>query len=191
MQTIKCKGMPPQARDAYEKIVQFFFAFPQEEFSLNEIAKKLVIAKMTANRIVTKLEKEGFLQKKVIGKLWQVHANQSHKYFTTKKIPYNLQLVYESDIREWITKNIKGIKTIIFFGSYRKGDDIRTSDLDIAVEVQNEQEQKIYEVKVEEMGYRKDIQMHIHCFSRKRIDKNLFANIANGIILEGFLEVYS
>ena len=180
----KCKGTAPQAREAYEKIMHFFFAFSKEEFSLNEIAKRLGIAKASANRIIIKLEKEGFLQKKIVGKLWQIQANQSHKYFTTKKIPYNLQLVYESDIRDWITKNIKETKAIILFGSYRKGDDLSTSDLDIAVEIENEQEQEIYEVKIEEMGYRRGIEMHIHCFSRKKIDKNLFANIANGIILE-------
>ena len=39
------------------------------------------------------------------------------------------------------------------------------------------------------IGYRKNVPVNVHVFSRNKIDLNLFANIANGIILEGFLEV--
>ena len=39
------------------------------------------------------------------------------------------------------------------------------------------------------LGYRKNIKVNLHVFSRKHIDLNVFANIANGIVLNGFLEV--
>jgi len=32
--------------------------------------------------------------------------------------------------------------------------------------------------------------VHLHIFSRNKVDLNLFANISNGIILDGFLEVH-
>lgn len=190
MQSCKLNGTKETATGAYEKILHLFFAFPIEEFSLNEIAKRLAIAKTTARQVIKDLEKEGFVKKKVIGKLWQIKAYQSHKYFTTKKIPYNLQLVYESGVIEWIKKNVPEAKATILFGSYRKGDDIATSDIDIAVEIVTEKGQKIIEGKIQAMGYRKDVPVQIHCFSQKKIDANLFANIANGIIIEGFIEVH-
>jgi hypothetical protein len=39
-----------------------------------------------------------------------------------------------------------------------------------------------------DIGYRKNVLVNLHLFTRNRVDLNLFANIANGIVLEGFLE---
>ena len=38
-------------------------------------------------------------------------------------------------------------------------------------------------------GYRTNVPVNIHLFSEKNINLNLFSNISNGIILDGFLEV--
>ena len=49
---------------------------------------------------------------------------------------------------------------------------------------------KIIEMKpIDTFGYRKNVPVHLYVFSRNNVDINLFANIANGIVLEGFLEV--
>jgi predicted nucleotidyltransferase len=81
-------------------------------------------------------------------------------------------------------------RAVVLFGSYRKGDDIETSDIDIAVEVIGDAEMKIMPLgAIPQLGYRKKVPVNIHIFSRNKIDINLFANIANGIVLEGFLEV--
>ena len=82
------------------------------------------------------------------------------------------------------------MKNIILFGSYRKGDDDERSDIDIAVEVLGDEEPKIINIGVlNKIGYRNGIKINVYVFSRNKIDLNLFANIANGIGLEGFLEV--
>ena len=48
---------------------------------------------------------------------------------------------------------------------------------------------KIVELGVlPEFGYRKDVLVNLYIFSRNKADLNLFSNIANGIVLEGFLE---
>ena len=174
---------------AYDKIQEWFFAFPEEEFSLNDIAEALGIAKSSANTIVSQLVHDGFLTLTILGKLWRIKANPQHQWFTTRKIPFNLKLVYESGIFDWVEQYVPMAKVIILFGSYRKGDDIKTSDLDIAVEITEEKELSISKARIKKLGYRKDINVNFHIFSRKKIDINLFANIANGIVLNGFLEV--
>ncbi len=174
---------------AYDKIHAWFFAFPEEEFSLNDIAEALGIAKASANTIVSQLVHDGFLTLTILGKLWRIKSNPQHQWFTTRKIPFNLRLVYESGIIEWVEREIPSAKSIILFGSYRKGDDIKMSDLDIAVEISEENELDIWKVVIEQLGYREKINANIHLFSRKKVDINLFANIANGIVLKGFLEV--
>ena len=175
---------------AFMKVVYWFFAHPDREISLNDLTKNVSISKSTANKIVTKLVKEGFLKKEVLGKVWRISCGISHPYNTMIKIPHNLQLAYTSGIIELILKQIPNARAIILFGSYRKGDDNDKSDLDIAVEVLGEKEVKIFNFGVlPEFGYRKDVPVNVHIFSRESIDLHLFSNIANGIILWGFLEV--
>ena len=178
---------------AYDKIHAWFFAYPTKEFSLNELSKNLEISKTAANVIVSQLEKESFLEKEILGKLWRIKANQYHPNFIKRKIPFNLQHVYKSGIIEWIKENIPNSKSIILFGSFRWGEDVKESekesDLDIAVEVENNKPLQILQGVIKEFGYRKNVKVSIHIFSRNSIDLNLFSSIANGIVLDGFLEV--
>lgn len=174
---------------AYDKIHAWFFAFPQGEFSLNDLAAELEISKTTANVVISQLIQDGFLNVSKLGKLWRIKTNQDHKWFTTRKIPFNLRLVYECGIIGWIEQHVQNAKAIILFGSYRSGDDIEKSDLDIAVEVSGNQKLEIFTVTILEVGYRKNVRANVHLFSRNHVDINLFASIANGIVLSGFLEV--
>lgn len=189
-QTIKLKrSVRSELERAYDKIHVWFFAYPQEEFSLNDICKQLAISKTTANKIVLHLEAEHFLEKHVLGKLWRIKANPAHPYFVRRKIPFNLKSVYESGILEWISENIPEAKAVVLFGSYRKGDDLPESDLDIAVEIAGDKELEIITATIPEFGYRKNVKVNVQVFTRNHINLNLFASIANGIVLEGFLEV--
>lgn len=181
---------PTDAISAYNKVQQLFFDYPTKEFSLNDLCSVVKISKSTANLVVTQLVNEGFLKVSEIGRVWRISCNQEHRYNITRKIPYHLVLVYESGIIEAIHAAVPGARTIILFGSYRKGDDNESSDIDIAVEVVDDGEIKITKLgSVSQLGYRKDVSVQMHIFSRNKINLSLFANIANGIVLEGFLEV--
>ncbi len=175
--------------EALLRVVYWFFAFPTKEISLNDLTEEVEISKTTANKVVGLLEKEGFLKKEVLGKTWRISCNHEHLYNITIKIPHNLWLIYESGILGKIHQIFANPRTIILFGSYRKGDDTEDSDLDIALEVLDDKEVEIYDLGKISIGYRKNVQVNLHIFSRNKIDLNLFSNIANGIILEGFLEV--
>ena len=186
----KIKGISiNELERAYDKVHAWFFAFPEREFSLNELSEELEIGKTTANIVVLQLAKDGFLKLSRLGKLWRISANQAHRWFETRKVPFNLRNVYESGIIDWIDANITNAKVIILFGSYRKGDDVEVSDLDIAVEVTGNRKFEIFKVMIQRLGYRENVKANIHVFSRNNIDINLFASIANGIVLTGFLEV--
>lgn len=171
------------------KVLYWFFAFPNRETSLSDLAKETRISKTTANKVVRQLTNEGFLKKEVLGKIWRISCNQDHEYNSTLKIPYNLSQIYESGIIRDVYKKTSNPKTIILFGSYRKGDDTEKSDIDIAVEVLSKEGIKIETLGIiDKLGYRKNISVNLHIFSRNKTDINLFSNIANGIVLEGFLE---
>jgi len=186
----KLNKVNSQEVEAYQKILFWFFSYPNKEFSLSDIAKELNISKNTASYITNELCKEEFLKIQTIGRIWRISCNKNHIYNYSKKISYNLMMVYESGIIEEIHKIIPNPKNIILFGSYRKGDDDENSDIDIAIEIIGNEEPKIHELGViSKFAYRKDVLVNLHIFSRNKIDINLFSNIANGIVLEGFLEV--
>lgn len=185
----KIKKADVQETEAYWKILRWFFSYPNKEMSLSDLSQVLEISKKTANKFVTLLVNEGFLRKEVLGKIWRISCNPNHVYNASRKIGYNLTLVYESGIRKMIWNMVPNYKAIVLFGSYRKGDDTEKSDVDIAVEVADKEELRIIDFVVPQLGYRKNVHVQAHIFSRDKIDLNLFSNVANGIVLEGFLEV--
>lgn len=184
------KVSPEEVLTAYHRVMTWFFAYPAEDFTLNELHTSVGMAKTTAREAVNLLLKDGFLDIKTIGRLWRIRANPKHEYFYTKKIAYNLAMVYESRLLDQINKNHPNSLAVVLFGSYRKGDDIPESDLDIAVEILGGEPIKVMELGViSQFGYRQNVKVNLHVFSRNKIDLNVFSNIANGIVLQGFLEV--
>ncbi|MEK6983008.1 MAG: nucleotidyltransferase domain-containing protein [Nanoarchaeota archaeon] len=194
-EVVELKSKFQELNEGYQKVLLWFFSFPSQQMSLTDLADNLNISKTTANRIVTMLEKEGFLIKDVLGKVWRISCNQQHIYNFSKKIAYNLIMVYESPliqaIRDFMQNEFKqNPRVLILFGSYRKGDDTEKSDIDIAIEILGNQSLSIHEFRIfPQFGYRKNVKVNLHIFTRNNVDLNLFSNIANGIVLEGFLEV--
>ncbi|NOZ81098.1 MAG: nucleotidyltransferase domain-containing protein [DPANN group archaeon] len=182
-----------ELNEAYNKVLSWFFSFPETEAGLNDLAEYLKISKTTAKKIVERMVEEEFLIKKVYGKAWRIACNRSHPYNYTKKIAFNLSMVFEAynkSLKNQIQEIVGIANAIVLFGSYRKGDDTEKSDVDIAVEVNSDKDVRIIEMgRMPRFGYRKDVPVNLHIFTRNKIDINLFSNIANGIVLEGFLEV--
>ncbi|MBS3135591.1 nucleotidyltransferase domain-containing protein [Candidatus Woesearchaeota archaeon] len=179
--------------EAYQKVLYWFFSFPGRNIGLNELSSALRISKTTAKKVVVDLEKEGFLKRKVYGKTWVISCDVSHNFNFTKKVAFNLAMVfgaYRSGLKGRINDFVGNAQAVILFGSYRKGDDTEKSDIDIAVEVVGNADLKIIQLGImQQFGYRKDVPINLHVFSRNKVDINMFSNIANGIVLEGFLEV--
>jgi len=180
----------PEFDEPYQKVQAWFFSFSSRQPTLSELSKTLNMSKTTANEAISRLVEEGFIIKEVIGRAWRLSYNRQHPHNFSRKIAFNLKGVYESGILDEIHKAVPNTSTIILFGSYRKGDDDEKSDLDLATEVLGNQELRILELGIlPRFGYRTNVPVHLHLFSRNKVDLNLFANIANGIVLEGFLEV--
>src|SRR3989344_3509592 len=93
--------------EAYQKMLIWFFCFPDKEFSLNEISNSLNISKTTANKVIKELKNEGFLNVEVLGRIWRISANISHFYNFSRKVSYNLMMLYGSNIIEEIKKSVR------------------------------------------------------------------------------------
>lgn len=174
----------------FDKCLVWFYAYPQAKIGITDLATYINSSKTATKTIVEHLVNLQFLKRTVVGRTWLLSANKDHPYFITKKIPYNLSTIYESGILDAAYKAVPGARVIILFGSYRWGTDVEDSDIDIAVEVVDNLELEVTPLGIiKELGYRKDVHVNLHIFSRNKVDLNLFSNIANGIVLDGFLEV--
>jgi predicted nucleotidyltransferase/DNA-binding MarR family transcriptional regulator len=173
-----------------QRVLEVLFRYPDKEFSLTELAKLAKIAKANIGIILNELQKSGFLEITRLSNLWRVKANQKSWNFIRAKIVYNLNFVYQSGLVEFLADNFKNPKSIVLFGSFRKGEDISGSDIDIAIENDSLKDNEIISLR-ELSEFEKIIErkIQIHLFNRDKININVFNNIANGIVLSGFLEV--
>ena len=172
------------------RVLYYFFDCPDDAIGLNGLAEKVKASKTSVHEAVLLLEKHGYIKKESIGNAWRIYAGDTAGFnFTIQKIPYNLQLVYNSKAINNIYYKLPGAKAIILFGSYRHGTNNKNSDVDIAVEIAGNKGLQIAELGAFDLGFRKNVKVNLHIFSRNNIDLNLFTNIANGIVLDGLLEV--
>lgn len=181
---------PSELTAAYIRILFWFFAVPNKDFTFNEICQATKTSKTTAGAVIQDLEKKELIIKTVLGKLWRLSANLQSPKFRHAKIAYNLDQIYGTNILDFILKMYPQARAIMLFGSFRKGEDILESDLDIAAEVPGTKQMRVELVgTIGKLGYRENVKVNLHLFSRENVDVNVFSNIANGIVLYGFLEV--
>ncbi len=172
-----------------QRVLEVLFNYPEKEFSLSDLAKVAGIAKPNIGSILKELEDIEFITITKLSKIWRIKANQENWNFMKSKIIYNLNFIYQSGLVEFLNDYYKNPKAIILFGSFRRGEDLSTSDIDIAVGV----DEKDYRTEVlrELSEFEKIIKrkIQIHLFNREYTDIHVFNNIANGVVLMGFLEV--
>ncbi|MBI3037286.1 helix-turn-helix domain-containing protein [Candidatus Woesearchaeota archaeon] len=176
---------------ATERLLRVFYWFPEVEFSLSELARQAVVSKSTASRLLNWLKKRGAVKVIDRGVILRIQANTESLDFLRMKTAHNLKLIYASGLVEFLNDALRQAKTIVLIGSFRRGEDISTSDIDIAVETVHDIETKIVRPEGLERyeRYFGGKKIEIHLFNRSSVDINFFNNVANGIVLSGFLEV--
>ena len=175
---------------AKNKIAEVLFRYPEKEFSLSDLAVEAEVAKANIGGILEEFREAGLINIEKLSKIWRIKANQTNWLYVKSKIIHNLNFVYKSGLVEFLVDFFKNPKAIVLFGSFRKGEDLSSSDIDIAIESDDVKEYKVMGLRelaeFEQIIGRK---MQIHLFNRKNVDIGIFNNIANGILLWGFLEV--
>ncbi len=177
-------------QSSQQRVLSVLFSSPEKEFSLSDLAKEAHVAKPHIGALLKELESLEFIKITKLTKIWRIKANQGNENFMRSKILHNLHFVYQSGLVEYLAEHFENPRAIILFGSFRKGDDISSSDIDIAIEMDVEKEyetKSLSELSEFEKHIKKKIQIHL--FHRNTIDIHVFNNIANGIVLQGFLEV--
>jgi predicted nucleotidyltransferase len=132
------------------------------------------------------LEETGFLKlsKDKETKRWSISLNtENHKVMQLKRVD-NLRNIYGSGLADFLEKEYAGA-TIVLFGSYSRGEDTNSSDIDIAVIGRKE---KTIDLAKYEREFERKININFYS-SFDKIHKNLKENLANGILLAGGFEL--
>lgn len=170
------------------RIAEYFFVNPTKNYCLMDISRAIGLAHTSVKRNLIKLIKIGVIkeltEKKGKRKFPIYKSNTNNKLFNKYKMIHNLSSLLESGVIEFIEEKLMP-KSIIVFGSYQRGEDIETSDIDIFIECK---EEKLNLNKFEKKLNR-NIQLH---FKKNFADypKELKNNIINGFVVNGFLEAY-
>ena len=163
----------------------YFLLNPTTRLRVRQIERELKVPSPSVIRYTKELETEGILQKVVISGVIFFMANRASPLFLQEKKIFNLRNVYNSGLIDFLVREYSN-PTIILFGSYARGEDIESSDMDIYLE-SSQNTRKDMDI------FEKRLHRKVELFIYKKIsfikNKELANNIINGITLHGFLEV--
>ena len=170
------------------KTADVFFLSPTKEHYLMDISRNIGLAHTSVKKNLDKLVKLGLLteiiERKGTRKFPLYKANADNKLFKRHKIIYNISSILESNLIEFIEEKLAP-RAIVLFGSYVRGEDMESSDIDLFVECKNEE---LNPEKFEKKLSRK-IELHFN-ENFTSYPKELKNSIINGVVLSGFLEGY-
>lgn len=170
----------------YEVAKQFFWE-PNKKMSLAEISRKTKLAHTSVTKHLKILLKYKIISKEIeiknTRKFPIYKANKEGKEYKKQKKIHNYSEIINSKIIEYLEENTYP-ECIILFGSYQKGEDKETSDIDLYVQT------KTKNIKVEkfEKLLKRKIQIH-NSIKIRDYDEELQKNIINGTSLSGFLDI--
>ena len=172
-------------------IIEHFIKEPNKEFHVRELARIAKKSPTTISKRLNSLEKEKLLiSKKKLNHLLFI-ANTENAKFKEFKIFYNIRKLRESGLIEYLNASFNYPSAILLFGSFRKGEDIPNSDIDLMIITPIKKE-------IDCSKFERFLGRKIQLFLKSKEDiermknknKELLNNIINGIVVEGFWEIF-
>ena len=155
-----------------------------EKLSQREIAKILKVSPTAITNAIKKLKESSLINIEKTKTINFVSLNRDEPKIIELKRVENLKNIYLSGLSDYLERELAG-STIILFGSYARGEDTNTSDIDIAV---IERKDKLLHLEEYEKILNREINVNFYN-SWKNIHKHLKNNILNGILLHGSVEL--
>jgi len=133
---------------------------------------------------VKKLEKEGVVKREKTG-VYQSYIASKNELFKVYKRNDILLRLHESGLLGFLADRFVP-DAMVLFGSASRGEDVEESDIDLLVMAK----EKSVDVRKFENTLRRRIALHLEQ-RVSDIPRDLLNNIVNGIVVYGYLEVFS
>ena len=169
-----------------EEIFSLLAVRAGEKLSQRDIAKLLGVSPTAIANSLKVLKSENMVLIEKTKTINFVSFNRDEPRAIQKKRTENLSNIYSSGMLEGLESPLAGA-TLILFGSYAKGEDTSTSDIDLAVIGRKERSLDLE--RYEKILHRRINVNFYH--SLKAIHQHLRNNILNGIVLLGSVETGS
>jgi|SRR3989338_935140 len=166
------------------EIFSFLSMKAEEQLSQRDIAKALNVSPTAVANAVKNLTAKNLLKVEKTKTINFVSFNRDNPKAIDLKRIENLKMIYLSELADFLEEKLAG-GTIILFGSYSRGEDTKTSDIDIAVIGRNN---KQLNLEPYEKILNREININFYD-SWKSIHRHLKNNVLNGIILQGSVEL--
>ncbi|MBL7206624.1 MAG: nucleotidyltransferase domain-containing protein [Candidatus Aenigmarchaeota archaeon] len=156
------------------------------ELNQREIAKSLNVSPTAISKALKLLKKEKIVKIKKEYKinLSIIELERENPKTMEKKRAENLKMIYESGLADFLENTLPG-STVVLFGSYSRGNDDSSSDIDIAIIGRKEKD-----INLEEYEKLLEREIRLNFYENlKSVHKNLKENICNGIVLSGGIEL--
>lgn len=160
--------------DILDNILEVFYEY-DKSFTVREISRKTGIPKSTVQGYLKELRKNNLITKE--------NKSTNSFLFKIKKINYYIEKIVKSGLIEHLIEKLNP-SCIILFGSFRKGDSVKESDIDLFIESDKQ--------KIDLTKFEKKIKHNIQLFIESDIHKlqpRLFNNVVNGIKLYGSFKI--
>lgn len=170
-----------------QKVLSVFFDNPSKKFNLKEISILLNLAHTSVKNELNFLIKQTLLftdfESRGKRKFPYYFANSSNENFIKFKQLYNLSLLYNSGIIEYL-KNKTMPNSILLFGSFFRGEDSENSDIDLFIESEI--------INLDLRKFEKKLKRKINLTFNPNINnlkKTFLNNLINGIVLYGSINL--
>ena len=172
------------SKKIYNKIIGLIFEKPSYKFHLREAARLVNAHPNSIKAAAAELEKEGIVKVEKRKHLTELYANLENKNFIRKKRAFNFDSIYNSGIVEYLSEQFDP-ESISAIGSYSRGEDIESSDIDIVITGSLKKPKNINAEKFEEMLKRK---IHLIITDYKEMSDEFYINLINGMLLYGHIK---
>ena len=166
-----------QKYQKWDRLLQLFFESSEKEFTIREISKQIKIPRASVQRYLKQLQEEGLLTKE--------NKTIVTPYFKFKKTFFLIDKIFTSGLLDYLETELAP-STIIVFGSVRKGEYDKESDIDLFIETTKEKK----EINLKE--FERKLGHKIQLFLEKNINNlpsDLRNNVINGIKLRGYFQL--
>ncbi len=155
-----------------------------ERLSQREIAKLLHVSPTAVANALPALKEGSLIKVEKTKTINFVSLNRDGQKAIELKRAENLKTISVSGLSDYLYHALAG-GTIILFGSYSRGEDTSTSDIDIAVIGRDD---KVLELETYERALQRKILVNFYR-SWAAIHRHLRNNILSGIVLHGSVEL--
>ncbi|KHO45861.1 MAG: hypothetical protein QS98_C0007G0019 [archaeon GW2011_AR3] len=172
-----------------EKLLNVFFHDPIADgtgYRLRELSRIVGVAPTSIKIYLKELITEGLVvvKEERATKYPLYAANIENNDFTLRKKIHTLLSIHESGLMDYISEECMP-NAVVLFGSTSLGEDTKQSDIDLFVMSE--------ETNLNLKNYENKLGRKIHVFfsgNFGKLSKELKNNIANGIVLKGYLKIF-